>query len=319
MPEFADSELVPASEDASFRRYFRIQSGEHTRIAMDAPPPQEDCGPFVRVAGYLTEIGLNAPRVFDADIKRGYLLLSDMGQQLYLNELSARPEAADALYRDAIKALSTLQREGSKLARSLPEFDEPMLRFEMSLFHDWLCERHLGLTFSVADEKQWTECCDVLVGSALAQPAVFVHRDYHSRNLMLTEHDNPGILDFQDAVIGPFTYDLVSLLKDCYVRWPHERVRGWALQFYAALDGDISDSISEDSFLNFFDLMGVQRHLKASGIFARLLHRDGKSTYMDDVPRTLQYIVEVGRRFPKIRFLADLIEQRCLPGLLANQ
>ncbi len=319
MPGFAGSELVPASEDASFRRYFRIQSGEHSRIAMDAPPPQEDCGPFVRIAGYLSEMGLNAPKVFDADIERGFLLLSDLGQQRYLDELSARPEAADALYRDAIKALSTLQREGSEFTQSLPGFDEPMLRFEMSLFHDWLCERHLGLTFSVADEKQWTECCDALVRSALAQPAVLVHRDYHSRNLMLTEINNPGILDFQDAVIGPFTYDLVSLLKDCYVRWPHERVRGWALQFYAALDGEIGDSISADAFLNFFDLMGVQRHLKASGIFARLLHRDGKSNYMDDVPRTLQYIVDVGRRCPEIRFLAEFIEQRCLPGLVANQ
>jgi len=317
-PGFVAAELRPASADASFRRYFRVQSGQQTRIVMDAPPPQEDCAPFVEIAAFLREMGVNGPEVLRADIERGFLLLSDLGQRQYLDELTARPAVADELYRDAINALITIQREGKRFQGNLPTYDEPLLRNELSLFHDWLCERHLGLRFSDDDERQWSECCDVLVRNALAQPTVFVHRDYHSRNLMLTPENNPGILDFQDAVLGPFTYDLVSLLRDCYIRWPAEQVRTWALEFYKALDDSISGKIDDETFLRFFDLMGVQRHLKAAGIFARLLHRDGKPGYMKDVPRTLQYVVDVGRRYPEIGFLAELIEERCMPSLMVD-
>ena len=318
VPGFSAAALAPASGDASFRRYFRLQSGQQTRIVMDAPPPQEDCVPFVEIAAFLRDMGLNGPEVLQADIEQGFLLLSDLGQRQYLGELTARPAIAGKLYRDAINALIKMQHEGRRFQDKLPIYDESLLRKEMSLFHDWLCERHLGIEFSSDDERQWSECCAVLVGSALAQPAVFVHRDYHSRNLMLTAENNPGILDFQDAVLGPFTYDLVSLLRDCYIRWPEDQVHAWALEFYGVLDGSIRAAIERETFLRFFDLMGVQRHLKAAGIFARLLHRDGKPGYMGDVPRTLQYVVDVSLRYPEIRFLAKLIEQRCMPLLLAS-
>ncbi len=311
----ADVELRPASSDASFRRYFRVQLDGKTGIVMDAPPPQEDCRPFVEIAGFLQEMGLNGPQVLHADLERGFLLISDLGQRQYLEQLSADPESADRLYGDAINALTTLQNQGVAFHDKLPAYDETLLSFEMSLFHDWLCERHLGLKLSIEEERQWADCCKAVVLSALEQPSVFVHRDYHSRNLMLTAENNPGILDFQDAVVGPLTYDLVSLLKDCYVRWPEDRVQGWAMTFYETLAQDVKTTIDGESFLRYFHLIGVQRHLKAAGIFARLLHRDGKPGYMKDVPRTLRYIVDVGRRYPEIQFLGQLIEERCLPAL----
>jgi len=319
VPGFSAAELRPASADASFRRYFRVQSGPQTYIVMDAPPPQEDCVPFVEVAAFLRKMGVNGPEILAADVHRGFLLLSDLGQRPYLDELKARRPAAGRLYRDAINTLITIQREGKRFQDKLPKYDESLLRRELSLFHDWLCERRLGLSFSDDDERQWEKCCDVLVSSALAQPAVFVHRDYHSRNLMLTVENNPGILDFQDAVLGPLTYDLVSLLRDCYIRWPRDQVRTWALGFYEALDDGIRGDIDSEMFLRYFDLMGVQRHLKAAGIFARLLYRDGKPGYMGDVPFALQYVVAVSQRYPEIGFLAELIEERCASLLVVGE
>ena len=309
------TDLAPASEDASFRRYFRVQIDGQSRIVMDAPPPQENCAPFVEVAGFLSEMGLNAPALLSADIENGFLLLSDLGERQYLAELSEHPESADDLYQDAMRALQAMQSKGIQFQDRLPPYDKKMLMFEASLFHDWLCERHLGLTFNKYDERQWAKCRDAVVKNALDQPTVFVHRDYHSRNLMFVPNNNPGILDFQDSVAGPFTYDLVSLLKDCYVRWPENQVYDWVSGFYAMLDTNVKATVTRDTFQRYFDLAGVQRHLKAAGIFARLLHRDGKTGYMKDVPRTLQYIVDVGRRYPEIGFLATLIEERCLPAL----
>lgn len=318
VPGFSAAELRPASADASFRRYFRVQSGPRSYIVMDAPPPQEDCVPFVDVATFLHKMGVNGPEVLAADIQRGFLLLSDLGRRQYLDELKARPAAAGRLYTDAIKTLITIQREGKRFQDKLPKYDESLLRSELSLFHDWLCERRLGLSFSDDDERQWAKCCDVLVSSALSQPAVFVHRDYHSRNLMLTAENNPGILDFQDAVLGPLTYDLVSLLRDCYIRWPADQVRTWALEFYAALDDGIRSDTDSKTFLRYFDLMGVQRHLKAAGIFSRLLYRDGKPGYMGDVPFALQYVITVSQHYPELDFLAELIEERCASLLVVG-
>ncbi|MGI9199579.1 MAG: aminoglycoside phosphotransferase family protein, partial [Woeseiaceae bacterium] len=212
-------------------------------------------------------------------------------------------------------ALLIIQQLGTAYQTTLPPYDEAMLRFEASLFHDWLCEKYLGIEFSDADEAQWQATCDLLVANAIDQPQVFVHRDYHSRNLMQTEANNPGILDFQDAVEGPYTYDLVSLLKDCYVSWPAEQVREWALSFYERLDDEARQHSDADTFLRHFELMGVQRHLKAAGIFARLNLRDGKPGYMADIPRTLNYIVELGPRYPELEFLTELIVERCLPAL----
>ena len=196
---------------------------------------------------------------------------------------------------------------------SLPPYDEELLRFELSLFRDWLCGTHLGLEFSDEDDASWSALSDLLVDNALAQPQVFVHRDYHSRNLMVVDGANPGILDFQDAVEGPFTYDLVSLLKDCYIRWPEEHVHEWALTFYQQLDADVRSHVDVTQFMRYFELMGVQRHLKAAGIFCRLNHRDGKARYLDDVPQTVAYIVDVAARFDELDWVAELIRERVLP------
>lgn len=282
---------------------------------MDAPPEQEDSLPFLRVAGYLEAMRLNAPRIIEANLDDGFLLLGDLGSRQYLDALLEDAATAPALYGDALQALLAMQRRGAAYQSQLPPYDDKLLSVELSLFHDWLCETHLGIQFGDEAEQAWQDCCDVLVATALDQPQVFVHRDYHSRNLMLTEADNPGILDFQDAVEGPLTYDLVSLLKDCYVQWPTDQVWQWALDFYNGLDAAVRDRIDEAQFRRYFELMGVQRHLKAAGIFARLNHRDGKPAYLEDVPRTLSYVVELGPRYPELEFLIDLIASRILPGM----
>lgn len=282
---------------------------------MDAPPEQENSLPFVRVAGFLEAMGLNAPRVLEANLDDGFLLLTDLGTRPYLEELQQDEARAPALYGDAIAALLAMQRHGAAYQTLLPPYDEKLLRFELSLFHDWLCGRHLGIEFSDAEELRWQNMCDQLVDNALDQPQVFVHRDYHSRNLMWSGNDNPGILDFQDAVEGPLTYDLVSLLKDCYVRWPADQVRQWALEFYRQLDVSMRALVDERAFRRYFELMGVQRHLKAAGIFARLNHRDGKSRYLEDIPRTLSYIVDLRDDYEELSFVIDLIERQVLPAL----
>jgi aminoglycoside/choline kinase family phosphotransferase len=305
----------PASLDASFRRYFRVRTEKDSFIAMDAPPDQEDCRGFVRIAAFLRAMGLNAPRVIEANLEEGFLLLSDLGNTSYLDELRACPDAATALYADALDAVSTMQARGRTHQSKLPPYDEELLRFELSLFHDWLCQQHLRIVFDARAEADWQAVCDLLVVNALGQPQVFVHRDFHSRNLMVTSDNNPGILDFQDAVEGPLTYDLVSLLKDCYIRWPRKQVERWALEFYARLDESTRRMLDRSQFLRCFELMGVQRHLKAAGIFARLKLRDGKSRYLKDVPRTLSYIVELADRYDELESLVALIAERVSPAL----
>ncbi len=306
--------MAPASTDASFRRYYRLQSPAKSFIVMDAPPPQEDCLPFVRIAGYFEVMGLNAPRILEANLECGFLLLSDLGTTQYLERLQAAPEEADLLYRDAIAALATMQSRGAAYQAMLPPYDTDLLEFELSLFHDWLCGIHLGIQFSSDEEEQWRDTRSLLVQNSLDQPQVFVHRDYHSRNLMVTQKHNPGILDFQDAVEGAFTYDLVSLLKDCYIRWPASRVREWAEVFYASIATDTQARVGMERFMRYFELMGVQRQLKAAGIFARLNHRDGKAAYLGDIPRTLSYIIELEPRYDELAFLIDVIRERCLPA-----
>ena len=304
-----EADPAPASGDASFRRYFRVQGAE-SYIAMDAPPVQEDCRPFVDIAGYLGAIGLNSPRILKSDLQNGFLLLTDLGSVQYLDAINDNDDA-DALYRDAIDALLELQTKGWEYQTKLPPYDEALLRFEMSLFKDWLCGTHLGLEFSATEESAWQDTCDALVDNALEQQVVFVHRDYHSRNLMVTDRDNPGVLDFQDAVEGPYTYDLVSLLKDCYVKWPDDKISAFASYYFDSqpFESDV------ERFNRHFDLMGVQRHLKASGIFARLLHRDGKAGYLGDVPRTLSYITDIASRYPALSMLGELIDVRVMPAL----
>lgn len=315
LPGLGPFEIEPASADASFRRYFRVSTDTGSFVAMDAPPGREDCLPFVRVLGWLEALDLNVPKLLAADLDQGFLLLSDLGSDLYLDVLTADPARADVLYSDALDALAIMQSGGASYQGSLPPFDAPFIRRELALFHDWLCGTHLGYAWTAASEKAWLELSNLLVNSALDQPVVFVHRDYHSRNLMVTSDNNPGILDFQDAVAGPLTYDLVSLLKDCYVTWPTGQVSQWADSFYDRLDGTTRRERNREAFHRDFALLGVQRHLKAAGIFARLNHRDGKPGYMQDIPRTLAYVLAVGEDLPGLEFLSELIEDVVLPGL----
>ena len=319
LPEVAGLALEPASGDASFRRYFRLQRGARSWIVMDAPPPMEDCRPFLQIAGYLRSMSLNVPEIRAADLDRGFLLMSDLGSRQYLDVLRRDPQAADTLYDDALRALLQIQRKGAAFVGELPVYDRERLHREMCLFRDWLCTQHLGIRFTGREQEQWQQGCELLAESALRQPTVFVHRDYHSRNLMFNDENNPGILDFQDAMCGPLSYDLVSLLKDCYIRLPEADIQRLASKFYAGMDPQARAGMSADEFNRSVDLMGVQRHLKASGIFARLLHRDGKNGYMADVPRTLGYIVDVARRHKALGFLHGLIANRVLPQLESNQ
>jgi len=310
--------INPASADASFRRYFRVTRGQHSAIAMDAPPDKEDVEPYLRVAGLLGEIGVNAPRVLARNAEDGFLLLTDLGATTYLQAL-ADPGLAAPLYQDAIAALVRIQSRGRASCAALPPYDERLLRFEMSLFPDWLLGRHLGLALDRSEAALLETAADRLVASALAQPQVFVHRDYHSRNLMVCADANPGILDFQDAMHGPLAYDLVSLLRDCYVSWPQDRVLAWVREYRrAAADAGVDTGTDETQYLRWFDLMGVQRHLKASGIFARLWHRDGKPGYLPDIPRTLGYIVQACARHGDLADLGRFVERRVLPAMRAS-
>ncbi len=310
--------VAPASTDASFRRYFRITlDNGSTLVAMDAPPDKEDCGPFVRVAERLSAVGLHVPKIHAGDLLKGFLLLEDLGNRAYLDHL--HEASADVLYGDALAALLTMQRSADSDA--LPPYDRAMLMREMRLFPDWLLSRHLGLALNDSEHAMLAQTFELLIDSALAQPVVFVHRDYHSRNLMVVDGVNPGVIDFQDAVAGPITYDLVSLLRDCYISWPQRRLDVWLNGYFeAAAQTSLLDGVDRKTFLAWFDLMGVQRHLKAAGIFARLNHRDGKSNYLGDIPRTLRYIIDVGKIHEGVADLADFMETRVLPefGLSPN-
>ncbi len=312
-----DFELKPASADASFRRYFRVTRGGQSWIAMDAPPDKEDLRPYVQVARMLADIGVNAPRVLECKEDEGFLLNSDLGSRTYLAELEEGGDV-DRLYADAIAALVSIQAGGARHAHLLPPYDESLLRREIALFPEWFCERHLGLDTrrAVGMERVY----DALVAEALSQPRVFVHRDYHSRNLMVCDgarHGaNPGILDFQDAVHGPLTYDLVSLLRDCYIAWPLQRVEHWVVEFFeSAQRAHVPVPASERMLLRSFDFMGVQRHLKAIGIFARLWHRDGKPGYLKDIPRTLGYVEQVSTRYEELAPLAKWIAAEVAPAM----
>ncbi|WP_024850673.1 aminoglycoside phosphotransferase family protein [Hydrogenovibrio kuenenii] len=313
----------PASNDASFRRYFRTQLkhsiGEYSQgqtfIVMDAPPQHEDCRPFIKVSQEMTAMGVNVPRVIEQNLEQGFLLLTDLGADTYASKLNE--STADYLYRDAMRALIKLQSLSEPYVNGLPSYDGPLLATEMSLFSDWLCEKHLGLHMSKLEKIEWQDTQDVLIQSALQQPRTYVHRDYHSRNLMVLAKGNPGVLDFQDAVHGPLTYDAVSLFRDCYVRWPAEQVKEWIREYFLRLvELRLLSRDEWKPFVKSIDLMGIQRHLKASGIFARLYHRDGKDGYLADIPNTLNYIVEVGREYPEMRFVANLVEEKLLPTLI---
>lgn len=314
LPVDTEFKLVPASDDASFRRYFRGASGEGSFIFVDAPPEQEDSAPFVHVARLLRAAGLNAPVVYREDMSLGFMMLTDFGDRLYYHLLPQGGEVVDALYDDAVDTIVTMQQMGSP--GSLGPYDETLLRQEMELFTDWFLPLQLGLDISAGETRAIARVFDLMVANALGQPAAFVHRDFHCRNLMVVEEGNPGVIDFQDAVVGAVTYDLVSLLKDCYHRFPVDEVNRRVDAFRLRLmDEKIIGAVAEDTFTRWFDLMGMQRHIKVAGIFSRLNLRDGKPRYLADIPRVVSYIVEVCERYEDLRPFGKWLEDRVVPGL----
>jgi N-acetylmuramate 1-kinase len=307
--------IEPASSDASFRRYFRAFCRDGTYVVMDAPPGKEDVRPYLKVSALLESLGVHVPHVHEADIAGGLLLLEDLGATLYLQRLEAGDDPAP-LYADALDALAAIQLRGRSACAELAPYGRSELAREMALMPEWFLERHLSLALSAAERELLAEACEFLILEALAQPVVFVHRDYHSRNLMVLRARNPGILDFQDALRGPVGYDLVSLLKDCYIAWPRERVLGWVSAYRARLlAAGGAAGASEPQFLRWFDLIGVQRHIKVLGIFCRLWYRDGKPGYLPDLARTLDYVREASARYAELRALAGFIEQRVVMQL----
>ena len=289
--------IAPASADASFRRYFRVTRGSESVIVMDAPPEREDCAKFVRVARRFAEAGINVPHVLAENLNDGFLLLSDFGNRQYLSELT--PETVDVLYGDATTSLLRLQ-SCEIASQPFPLYDRALLERELEIFREWFLDKYLRLVLTARAAQELGNTFAKLVECALEQPRVWVHRDFHSRNLMITEAHSPGVLDFQDAVIGPITYDLASLLRDCYIEWPRGRVDRWAASFFDRA-GNLSayEGVERKQFLRWFDWMGMQRHLKAIGIFARLNARDGKPGYLKDIPRTLGYVIDVAARYPE--------------------
>jgi N-acetylmuramate 1-kinase len=309
----AGGSIAPASVDASFRRYFRVTRDADSYIVMDAPPDKEDSAPFLKVARILAGMNLNAPLILARDMERGFLLLSDLGSRQYLDELPA-PGAADRLYADALAALRTMQTAEAAVARDLPRYDRALLLREMELLPEWFLGRHLGMSIGAEERSMLTQLFESLAQAAASQPAVFVHRDYHSRNLLVTARDNPGILDFQDAVWGPVTYDLASLLKDCYIAWPQTRVRAWVLEYREKLlEEGFALGAAPAEFIRWFDLIGLQRHIKVLGIFARLFYRDGKAQYLKDLPRVLDYARETASSYAETAPFGAFIAKRIDP------
>jgi aminoglycoside/choline kinase family phosphotransferase len=299
--------LAPASADASFRRYFRVTFSDGTLIAMDAPPPQEDCTPFVHVAGLFAASGAHVPEILAQDLAQGFLLLSDLGSTTYLQALNDDADNTNRLYRDAVAALVKIQLASQ--ANVLPDYDETLLLRELNLFPEWYLDRHLHVVPGATQKAELDRIFQRIVQNNLAQPRVFVHRDYHSRNLMVTT-PNPGIIDFQDAVYGPITYDLVSLFKDAYISWDEERILDWLIRYWEQarklglpVAGDFAD------FYRDFEWMGVQRHIKVLGIFSRLNYRDGKSDYLAHLPLVEEYLRKACERYRELHPLLTLLDE----------
>ena len=301
----AASSPAPASADASFRSYWRVHAGERSLIVMDAPPDKENLAPWLDVDARLRAAGLNAPQVFAIDRMQGFVLMSDLGVRTYLPELDA--VNADALYADAFAALLRMQTAVD--SQGLPVYDRALLIAELERMPEWFLTRHLGFTPS-CDEWDIIEAAFTrIVHSALEQPQCFVHRDYHSRNLMIVPGNNPGIIDFQDAVIGPITYDLVSLLRDCYIEWPAAKVDAWVEHYRQRLVSTGVTTADGTQFRRWFDLIGLQRHLKVLGNFSRLWYRDGKAQYLADLPLTLKYVLAVVDHYAEFAELAALLRR----------
>lgn len=300
--------LTLASSDASFRRYFRVHHAQGCHVVMDAPPERERTEPFVRVAQLFKQLGIHVPEIYQQQTEKGFLLLEDLGSDCYLDVLNQ--DNADLLYQRALSSLLLLQTKLNAADCDLPRYDHALLRRELAIFHEWFLEKLLGIVLP-SNLRQTVD--NLLIASALEQPFVAVHRDYHCRNLMYLADESPGIIDFQDAVVGPVTYDLVSLLRDCYIAWPEERVWGWCEDYYHALCEAEVVAVDFAVFRRWFDWMGLQRHLKAIGIFSRLHLRDDKSGYLADIPRTLAYVTSVCRRYPELAEFEAFLHHQVLP------
>jgi len=293
--------LTPLQGDASFRQYYRLQYEGNTYIAAHSPPTTENNPGFIKMSQAFSTLGLNVPKILRHDATEGFFLLTDLGNNVLFQLLNTHN--VEYYYFKAFEILGNIQR----CKVSLPAFDHTFMEKELNNFKHWFLEKHLNLALSASEEKILTEAFSLLLDSATQQPQCCIHRDYHSRNLMVMPDDNLGVLDFQDAMIGPVTYDLVSLIRDCYIAWPPEKVQAWALSFHQDfLKKEISSPMV---FLRYFDFMGIQRHLKAIFIFARKYHRDGVKTYLTDIPRTLNYVLEVSIRYPELRAFREFIEK----------
>jgi hypothetical protein len=301
-----DFNLSTASADASFRRYFRVHVDTGTLIAMDAPPEHENCAPFVDIAARLRKAGLPAPDVLAQDLEQGFLLLTDLGRQTLLEVMT--PDNADAWFAGAITALVQMQQRTT--CDGLPDYDTALLQRELSLYPQWYLGKHAGITLSTTEMRTWDAACERLIDAARSQPQVFVHRDYMPRNLMVPADSSrtlPGIIDFQDAVRGPVTYDLVSLFRDAFVSWPEERIAGWVAQYRE--QATAAGVAFPDNLERAMDWMGMQRHLKVIGIFARLHYRDGKAKYLAETPRFHQYLYSVAEKYPEFDDLVHLVKR----------
>ncbi|RLA25637.1 MAG: aminoglycoside phosphotransferase [Gammaproteobacteria bacterium] len=306
------TQFAAASSDASFRRYFRVQHQHQYYIVMDAPPDKEDTAPFIKVAQLFAQAQVNVPDIIQQNSQQGFLLLEDFGSLCLLDELN--DATVDTLYKDALQSLITLQKNVDINSCALPHYNTELLHTELCLFSDWFVNQLCGLTLNSTQQAILDTTYELLINSAVQQVQVCVHRDYHSRNLMHLSTNSPGIIDFQDAVIGPVTYDAVSLLRDCYINWSDAQVERCLQPYYQQLIQAGIVHCDYKQFQHDFDLMGIQRHLKAIGIFSRLNIRDSKSAYLSDIPRTLNYVINISQRYPELQDFHAFLVQTVLPA-----
>lgn len=308
--------LTTVSGDASFRRYFRFSHQNTSIIAVDAPPDKENNQAFKDIGELLSSQDVHVPDILYACLNQGFLLLSDLGDQLYLPTLNKNN--ADNLYKQAMSTLLKIQQTPRKLIKKIPKYDSQLLNNELNLFNTWFVPHYLNIILTNNEEKMLGTTFQRLIASAENQPQVLVHRDYHSRNLMICSKESPGVIDFQDAVIGPITYDLVSLLKDSYIEWPTERIKVWTLDYYHWLIEQQLVHLSFSEFYRQFELMGMQRHIKVLGIFSRLNYRDNKPSYLNDIPLTFKYLIEASKRYDEFSDFSEFLSEKVQPKLMAN-
>jgi len=303
-----NTHIEVASADASFRRYFRLFYQDKSYIAMDAPPEKEDILPFIDITQRLRKTGVHAPQIIAQSLSLGFLILEDLGSTPYQDQLQ---QSAQRLYEDALAALIQMQNAD---VIGLPHYDKKLLNNEMQLMPEWFLNTHLNIELNSQQKDIIQECFTNLLPEIIKQPQGFVHRDYHCRNLMISTDNNPAIIDYQDAIYGALTYDVVSLLRDCYIHWPNHQVEAWALSYRdKAVAAGLMATVDDTTFIRWFDLMGLQRHIKVLGIFCRLWHRDGKKHYLEDLPLTLSYVMSIAKKHPESRALGELLQTLDIP------